>query len=91
MLNMTAVCWVPGLLLTEFSLVKILSLPPSLPSTNPGWVPVVGVPGGPWVVPGVPGGAHLSPAGAGAGGAGGLLDPHLHHFISPSSKIAEVH
>ena len=55
-MNMTAVCWVPGLLLTEFSLVKILSLPPSLPSTNPGWVPVVGFPGGPWVFPGVPGG-----------------------------------
>ena len=27
-------------------------------------------------------------AGGGAGGAGGLLDPHLHHFISPSAKNA---
>ena len=27
-------------------------------------------------------------AGGGAGGARGLLDPHLHHFISPSVKIA---
>lgn len=29
-------------------------------------------------------------AGSGAGGAGGLLDPHLHHFISPSTKMKEM-
>ena len=61
------------------------SLPASLtaldqPWLGPsGWVSwwTLGVPWGPWWT-------HLSPAGA--GGAGGLLDPHLHHFISPSAK-----
>ena len=31
-------------------------------------------------------GPAVGAAGGGAGGAGGLLDPHLHHFISPSAK-----
>ena len=63
------------------------SLPASLTALSQSWLDpsgwdswwTLGGPWGPWWT-------HLSPAVAGAGGAGGLLDPHLHHFISPSAK-----
>ena len=63
------------------------SLPASLTALDQPWLGpsgwgswwTLGGPWGPWWT-------HLSPAVAGAGGAGGLLDPHLHHFISPSAK-----